>query len=106
MTDPVRPSPKPPDDKAALAHELTPSDFPATRRFVKNELAARDVDRGRPVLSKTLTPWFFAAFTLCGSVTTVAMSFEGVLPKGVLVAAAVGTMFFGGMLGIGPGLRK
>jgi hypothetical protein len=68
--------------------------------------AAREEHNGTPVISRALTPWFLAGFTLCGSVTTVAMSFEGAIPRPVLVAAAVGSMFFGAMLGIGPGLRR
>ena len=106
MTDPIIPTPKPPDDNAPLTLDKTPSHFPVTAQYVTNKLAERDETRGRPVVNKALTPFFLAGFTLCGSVTTVAMSFEGVIPRPVLIVAAIGSMFFGAMLGIGPGLRK
>lgn len=120
-------SPRPPDDSAPLEWSKTPSHgvVPAHQvpMYVKAKLeqaqaryeelareaareAVREASNGKPVLPRSLTMWFFAGFTMCGSITTVAMSFEGVMPRGMLVAAAVGTMFFGGMLGLGSGLRK
>jgi hypothetical protein len=115
--------PRPPDDSAPLNLEHTPATFLVTVPYVKAKLleaekrlavvadqaareAAREENNGKPVLPKALTPWFLAAFTLCGSVTTVAMTFEGAIPRPLLITAAVGSMFFGAMLGVGPGLRK
>lgn len=121
------PGPRPPDDSAPLELQHTPAHGAigpfGVKPYVAAKLAqaqahyeevaraaareaAREASNGKPVLPKSLTMWFFAGFTMCGSITTVAMSFEGVMPRAMLVAAAVGTMFFGGMLGLGSGLRK
>lgn len=60
---------------------------------------------GKPVVSPKLTPWFIAGFVLCGAVVG-AVSGDPMVPLWVVKAATVGTTFFGGMLSIGPGLRK
>lgn len=103
MTDPILPSPKPPDDSAPLTLEKTPSHFPVTAQYVKNKLAAES--NGKPILSKKLTPYFFAGFILCGAVTSVVVGDPDV-PGWLLKVAGVGSLFFGGLLGIGPGWRK
>ena len=103
MADSPRPSPRPPDDSAPLSLEKTPSHFPVTAQYVKNKLAAES--NGKPVVSKKLTPYFLAGFILCGAVTSVVVGDPEVHPW-VIKAAAIGSLFFGGLLGIGPGWRK
>lgn len=61
---------------------------------------------GTPVIPAKFTPFIFMGFTLCGAVTSVAVSMENIIPRPVLVIAAIGSIFFGGLLGISPGWRK
>lgn len=103
MPSPPEPSPKPPDDNAPLSLDKTPSHFPVTADYVKRKMAAES--NGKPVISPKLTPWFFAGFTLCGAVTSVVAGDPDV-PGWVIKAAAIGTLFFTGLLGIGSGWRK
>ena len=106
MTDPVQPSPGVPDpDAAPLSLEKTPSHFPVTAQYVANKLAKRDETRGVPVIPKKWTPVFLAGFVLCGAVTSVVVGDPNV-PNWLIKASAIGSLFFGGLLGIGPGLRK
>lgn len=117
------PGPNPPDDNAPLNLEHTPAHGIATNGYVLRKLeqaeahmrlvaeetarsTAREEHNGKPVIPKSLTPWFFAGFTMCGAVMAVAVSYPEDLPRKVLVWATVGSFFFGGMLGLGSGLRK
>jgi acetyl-CoA carboxylase beta subunit len=59
---------------------------------------------GKPRLSPKLTPWFLAGFSLCGAVTAVVVGDPSV-PGWVVKLAAVGSLFFGGLLGSSAGLR-
>jgi len=103
MTEAPRPSPRPPDNSAPLALDKTPSHFPVTAEYVRRKLA--EAGQGKPRIPPKLTPWFFAGFTLSGAVTAALMGDPDV-PGWILKVAAVGTMFFGGMLGLGAGWRK
>lgn len=103
MTDAPLPSPKPPDDSAPLAIEKTPADFPVTAKYVQRKMA--EAGQGQPRIPPKLTPWLFAGFTLSGSVTAALLG-DPEVPTWILKSAAVGTMFFGGMLGLGTGWRK
>jgi uncharacterized membrane protein YadS len=100
---PPGPSPKLPDDSAPVALEKTPAYGLVTAEYVKRKMAAES--NGKPVVSKKLTPYFLAGFILCGAVTSVVVGDPDV-PGWVVKAAAIGSMFFGGLLGIGPGWRK
>lgn len=60
---------------------------------------------GKPVISPKLTPYFFAGFTLCGAITGVVVG-DPTVPVWLIKGAAIGTAFFGGLLGIGAGWRK
>lgn len=103
MTDAPRPSPVPPRDSAPLASEKTPSHFPVTAQYVQRKLAEQGL--GKPRIPPKLTPWLFAGFVLSGAVTSVIMGDPDV-PKWLVKAAAIGSLFFGGMLGISTGWRK
>lgn len=60
---------------------------------------------GKPIIPKKLTPYFLAGFTLCGAITAVLMGDPSV-PGWLIKSAAIGSLTFGGLLGIGPGWRK
>lgn len=116
-------SPVPPDDSAPLNLEKTPAhgvvtvpllvrklaQAEARMAMVAEEASARGVKKesnGKPVIPKGAAPWLLAGFTLCGSVTTVAMSYEGAIPRWLLIMAAIGSMTFGGLLASSSGLRR
>lgn len=103
MPNPPKPSPQPPDDSAPLSLERTPSHFPVTAEYVKRKMEAES--NGKPVVSRKLTPYFLAGFILCGAVTSVVVGDPDV-PGWLVKAAAIGSLFFGGLLGISPGWRK
>jgi hypothetical protein len=103
MTDAPRPSPQPPKDDAPLSLDKTPSTFPVTAQYVQRKLFESGM--GKPVISSKLTPWFFAGYTLCGAVTAVVVGDPDV-PGWLVKSAAIGAIFFGGLLGIGTGWRK
>jgi hypothetical protein len=103
---PPAPSPRPPNpDAAPLSLDKTPSHFPVTAEYVRRKLQERDTEHGKPVVSKKLTPWFFAGYTLCGAVTAVVVGDPSV-PGWLVKTAAIGALFFGGLLGISTGWRK
>lgn len=123
MSDPVPPpaaSPSP----GYSGHDggKTPASFLVTTTYVKAKLletekhiaqvadhaareAARQEHNGKPRIPPFLTPYFFLGFLLSGAITSVVVG-DPDSPKWVLKAAAIGTMFFGGALGIGPGWRR
>lgn len=105
MTDvpPPASTPKPPDDSAPLALDKTPAHFPVTAQYVKNKLA--ETGMGKPRIPPKLTPWLFAGFVLSGAVTSVVVGDPSV-PGWLVKAAAIGSIFFGGLLGLSTGLRK
>lgn len=113
---------RPPDDSAPLSLEKTPSSFLVTVPYVKAKLAqaelqmkqvaeeaarsaARTENNGRAVISPKFTPYFFAGYTLCGAITAVVVGDPDV-PGYVIKAAAIGALFFGGLLGASTGWRK
>lgn len=101
--DPPKLSPQPPDDSAPLSLEKTPAHFPVTAQYVQRKLA--ESGQGKPRIPPKLTPWLFAGFILSGAVTGVVVG-DSDVPVWIMKAAAIGTAFFGGMLGISTGWRK